>query len=75
MYSEITLIDKEHDIRITDNAKAVIMSTELGSVKQMLRIFIDNAIKYTPAGKQITLSCTADEKESSIALPIPVSVS
>ena len=61
VYSEITLIDKEHDIRITDNAKAVIIA-EPGSVKQMLRIFIDNAIKYTPAGKQITLSCTADEK-------------
>ena len=28
----------------------------------MLRIFIDNAIKYTPVGKQITLSCRVDEK-------------
>ena len=62
VYSEITLIDKEHDIRLTDNDKAVIIA-EPGSVKQMLRIFIDNAIKYTPAGKQITLSCRADEKE------------
>lgn len=62
VYGEVVLIDKEHDIKLTRNDKASIIA-EPGSVKQMLRIFIDNAIKYTPSGNQITLSCRADEKK------------
>ena len=61
VYSEISLIDKEHEITIRQNDEAVI-TAEPGSVKQMLRIFIDNALKYTPAGGKIILSCMADEK-------------
>ncbi len=59
IYAEITLIDKNHDIVLTQNDSAVI-TAEPGSVKQMLRIFADNAVKYTPAGGLITLSCRSD---------------
>lgn len=61
VYSEISLIDKEHHIRLSQNDQALI-TAEPGSVKQMLRIFIDNALKYTPAGGTVTLSCQADDQ-------------
>lgn len=61
VYSEVSLIDKEHHISLCQNEEAFI-TAEPGSVKQMLRIFIDNALKYTPAGGQVTLACKADEK-------------
>lgn len=61
VYSEVSLIDKEHQIILRQNDEALI-TAEPGSVKQMLRIFVDNALKYTPAGGQVTLTCQADEK-------------
>lgn len=61
VYSEVSLIDKEHQIILSQNNEALI-TAEPGSVKQMLRIFVDNALKYTPAGGKVTLTCQADDK-------------
>ena len=55
----MTLLDHDHEITIVENDEATIYA-EPGSVKQMLRIFVDNAVKYTPAGGNITLSCRRD---------------
>ena len=35
---------------------------DMAKVKQVLRIFMDNAIKYTDAGKQITVFCYTDDR-------------
>ena len=59
VYNEVTLLDHDHEITIVENDEATIYA-EPGSVKQMLRIFVDNAVKYTPAGGNITLSCRRD---------------
>lgn len=56
VYHEVTLVDDSHEIVLTKNEAATIYA-EPGSVKQMLRIFIDNALKYTPAGGRISLAC------------------
>ena len=62
VYNGVLLIAEEREILLGRNDKASIYA-EPGSVKQMLRIFIDNAIKYTPSGGYIYLSCEADEKQ------------
>lgn len=56
VYAEATLIDKEHNIHLSKN-ESIIIYAEPGSIKQMLRVFVDNALKYTPKGGTITLSC------------------
>lgn len=56
LYHEINLIDARHSIVLQQNDSAIIYA-EPGSVKQMLRIFTDNAMKYTPTGGKIYLSC------------------
>ena len=62
VYNGVLLIAEDREILLGRNDKASIYA-EPGSVKQMLRIFIDNAIKYTPAGGYIYLSCEADETQ------------
>lgn len=39
----------------------VIVYGDRGALKQALRIFVDNALKYTPEGGEITLSCQNEE--------------
>lgn len=58
LYAEMTLIDKDHQICLGTN-DSVMLYAEPGSIKQMLRVFVDNALKYTPKGGSITLSCKA----------------
>lgn len=59
LFSEWTLISHEHHI-VEGPADDAVIYADPGSVKQMLRIFLDNAVKYTPAGGTITLSCHSD---------------
>lgn len=46
---ETRLIDPKHSILLIKNDTAVIYADSV-SIKQMLRIFIENSIKYTPIG-------------------------
>lgn len=52
---ETKLIDKEHNITCETNEKLTI-NADKGLIKQALRIFIDNSIKYTPPGGAIKIN-------------------
>ena len=45
-----------------DKIDVAIIFGDRSALKQALRIFVDNAIKYTPEGGTITLSCRKEEK-------------
>ena len=53
---ETSFIDDTHDMisKITDD---VMLLGDRGLIKELLRIFIDNALKYTPEGGSITVGC------------------
>ncbi|MBP2653262.1 MAG: arlS 1 [Firmicutes bacterium] len=51
---ETRLIAPNHKIELLKNDSAVI-SADIASIKQMLRVFIENSIKYTPAGGTISV--------------------
>lgn len=58
---ETGFIDDEHTIipKITDN---ITLSGDRGLIKELLRILVDNALKYTPEGGTITVGCTTSKQ-------------
>lgn len=56
------LIDKEHKISSEINEKIMVYA-DPKLLKQALRIFVDNSIKYTPSGGVITLSALMENHE------------
>lgn len=52
---ETRLIDSEHNITCDVNDK-IIINADRGLIKQALRIFVDNSIKYTPSGGTIKIN-------------------
>ena len=55
VFKETEMIDQTHRFS-ADWQEAVPVQADVGLTKQALRILVDNAIKYTPAGGRITLS-------------------
>ena len=55
VFSKLELTDKEHDHVLEVNESATVLADKV-AMKQMLRIFLENAVKYTPAGGKISLS-------------------
>lgn len=55
------LIDENHSIEVPVNEKCVIRA-DRAALKQALRVFIDNALKYTPKGGRIALGCLVEKK-------------
>lgn len=55
VFSRMQALDKNHVLTLAQNDSAQIFADEL-TIVQMLRIFLDNAKKYTPKGGSITLS-------------------
>lgn len=58
---ETGFIDDEHDIlsKITED---IIISGDRGLIKELIRILMDNALKYTPEGGTITLGCNTSKQ-------------
>ena len=55
------LIAAAHTVRRGEMNRAIVLG-DRAKLKQALRIFLENAIKYTPEGGTITLSCRKEEK-------------
>ena len=56
---EEAMVHTEHTFTVS-RADAMQISADRGMVKQVLRILCDNAVKYSPAGSEVTLSCQQD---------------
>lgn len=58
---ETAFIDDEHDMlsKIVDD---IMVCGDRGMIKELIRILIDNALKYTPEGGSITLGCNQSKQ-------------
>lgn len=58
---ETSFIDDEHDLipKIEDNVELI---GDAALIKELIRILVDNALKYTPEGGVITLSCAVTQQ-------------
>jgi len=63
---ETQMIDggHEYDSRVTP----VYINADKGLIKQAMRILIDNAMKFTPVGKRITISVSATQSYARLTL-------
>ena len=57
--SKMKTVVKTHKVELTKNKPAKIFGDET-TIRQMLRIFLDNAVKYTPEGGSIKVASTID---------------
>jgi len=64
--NESRLIDDRHVFNITCDKFNI--TADRGLLKQTLRILIDNAIKYTDPGGEITISAVSDDKTTRISV-------
>ncbi len=55
LLEEQSLIDTEHDYCLDLPAAGLQLTADRAMIKQALRALLDNSVKYTPAGGQITL--------------------
>lgn len=55
IYRETKMIDESHQILLEQNEDNMIFA-DRGMIKEAVRIFVENSIKYTPIGGQIVLS-------------------
>ena len=64
---EIGFIDDEHELiaRIEPN---IIIHADAHHIKELLRILLDNAIKYTPEGGMITISCVQTFQSTTLSV-------
>lgn len=67
MIKETKIIVKSHIIENNIETNATLYGDKQ-SIKQAIRIFIDNAIKYTPEGGKITISCFIDYNDCIIEI-------
>ena len=60
--SKMKTVVKTHKVELTKNPPAKIFGDET-TIRQMLRIFLDNAVKYTPEGGTIKVSSKINGKK------------
>ena len=65
--SKMKTVVKTHAVELTENAPAKIFGDET-TIRQMIRIFLDNAVKYTPAGGKISVASKIVGKKISLAI-------
>lgn len=55
VFHKMKIVTHTHEVKLINNDEATIFADKI-TVRQMLRIFLDNAIKYTPKGGTVTIS-------------------
>ena len=55
IFRDMQMATDKHEISMLKNEDAIILGDKV-TIKQMLLVFLENAIKYTPAGGHITIS-------------------
>ncbi len=65
--TETKLIDDNHIITIEKN-EVITINADRGLIKEALRVFLDNSIKYTPAGGNIKLSSFVENKKVTLVI-------
>lgn len=61
---ETKLIDTTHEVGCSRN-EAILVNADRTLLKEAIRVFVDNSVKYTPEGGRIQLECYRD-KESAV---------
>lgn len=70
VFRKLELTDKEHDHVLEANESATVLADKV-AMKQMLRIFLENAVKYTPAGGKISIAAQLVQLEKKEAQKEP----
>ena len=65
--SKMKTVVKTHEVELRKNEPAKIFGDET-TIRQMMRIFLDNAVKYTPEGGKISVSSARDDKKIALAI-------
>ena len=60
VFRETQMIDSGHKLKLIPSDSMLIKADE-GLIKQAIRILVDNAIKYTPAGDEISLKLQQED--------------
>ena len=53
---KMKLVTKTHSVELLESCEGLVYGDKV-TLRQLLRIFLENSIKYTPAGGHITASC------------------
>lgn len=65
--SKMKTVTNTHKIELIENQPAKIFGDET-TIRQMIRVFLDNAVKYTPKGGSIKVSSTVSDKKVSLSI-------
>lgn len=65
--SKMKTVVKTHTVELLSNPPAKIFGDET-TIRQMIRIFLDNAVKYTPEGGSIKVTSTLDNEKISLSI-------
>lgn len=65
--SKMKTVVKTHKVELLKNEPAKIFGDET-TIRQMIRIFLDNAVKYTPEGGRISVASTRNGKKILLAI-------
>lgn len=64
---ETRLIDKSHEI-LCDKCECIMVNADRKLIKEAMRAFIDNSVKYTPEGGKIKIGCYYNKSQVAITI-------
>jgi len=67
VYRDAKLLSSSHEFELSPLQHCSVKGDK-GMLKQLMRILVDNAIKYTPSGGKITLGLNNDGKECTLSV-------